>query len=99
MSMTTLMNLLPKTLREELKQHHLYSACFTDENKRTTVKPSHQMLVPQGVGQMIENRQELLLVGYTTNQTRDAIVELLREIEVLRYVLSQMQADQKRRVG
>jgi hypothetical protein len=98
--MTTLMNQLPKHLLAELKQHHLYSACFTDETKRTTVKPSHQMLVPQGVGQMLENRQELLLVGYTTNQTRDAVVELLREIEVLRLVLGQMQAeDLKRRVG
>ncbi len=94
MSITTLMNQLPKHLREELKKNHLYDACFTTADQRT-VSPSHQMLVPQGLHQMVERRQELVLVGYTTNQTLEAQVQLLREIEVLRYVAGMMDKERK----
>ena len=92
MSISTLMNALPVGLRAELKDRHLMVTDFTTE-ARTTVKPGHSMLVPQGVERMIEHRQELLLIGFKTEQTVEAQVGLLRDIEVLRYTLMLMKRE------
>ena len=88
MSTTTIVNSLPKALREELKGGQLYDACFTDKSRKT-VKGSHAMLVPQGVEKMLEARQGLLLHTYDTEAPSSAhVVDLLRDIEVLRYTLT-----------
>lgn len=97
MSTSTVVSKMPKALRDELKNHHLYSACFTNES-RTTVKDSHAMLVPQGIEQMIRNRQELLLGNAHVPMDADTVITatiLLRDIEVLRLFLTLLKEDSK----
>jgi len=97
MSTTTIVNSLPKALRDELKTTQLYDACFTDESRKT-IKPGFAMLVPQGLEKMIENRQELLLGNYIVSMNADTVITatvLLRDIEVLRLILTLLAREAK----
>lgn len=94
MSTTTLMNQLPKVLRDELKAQHLYDACFTDASKKT-IKAGFGVLVVTGLGHMVERRQELLLASYEGDPQAQAQPHLLRDIEVLRYTLTLLDRETK----
>ncbi len=94
MSTSTILNSLPKNLRDELKNEQLYKGCFTDETTRATVKEGHAMLVHQGADAMIVKRQEALYksaIGVINGKLTDIEkLQILTDIEVLRFFLIQL---------
>jgi hypothetical protein len=94
MSTTTLMNALPKALRDELKTNWLYDGCWTDENRKT-IKAGHTTSVVAGLTSMVEARQELLRSSYALDPTGAMTVPTMRDIEVLRYTLTLLDRETK----
>lgn len=88
MSLNTLMNEMPKTLRDELRKEWLLDCFYTDE-KRRTIKPEYTSSVTSGIKSMIRSRRERMAFFLVTMDFSKK-VELLSEIEVLNYFYEQM---------
>jgi hypothetical protein len=92
MSVTTIINRLPKPLLDELKREWLGSECWTDANQRT-LKASHGLtMTTTGLTAMLRSRQAALLLfvsGLFAERSGAShfVLEFLRDIEVLRFVL------------
>lgn len=89
MSVSTVVNALPKSLRNELKAQFMKSV-FTDEETRATFKPQFESLVPSYVEKLVRSRQELLMTAVVDQLPLEHRVLLLTEIECLRLTLSKI---------